>query len=196
MCSQERIANNHVFVFERKGHNKYSHSAEVKSVLENSTRNVSSLAVYFMAKPKSVTGERVIRAALPYIKQEIPVFIVFRAMGFVNDKEVLQHIVYDFNDAEMMDLLRPSIEEAFFINSEQLALDYIGKRSQVRCTVAPRKKQFWMFFTPVFGCFYTRVLCVFAPVLGVFGCSPRQLSTRHLDVWGLLALPVCFGRQS
>jgi DNA-directed RNA polymerase II subunit RPB2 len=41
--------------------------------------------------------------------------------------------LYDFNDAEMMDLLRPSIEEAFCINSEQLALDYIGsKRSQVR----------------------------------------------------------------
>ena len=46
--------------------------------------------------------------------------------------QVLQHIVYDFNDAEMMDLIRPSIEEAFSINSEQVALDFIAKRSQAK----------------------------------------------------------------
>jgi hypothetical protein len=37
--------------------------------------------------------------------------------------------VYDFGDHEMMEALRPSIEEAQPINSQQLALDYIGKRA-------------------------------------------------------------------
>ncbi len=37
--------------------------------------------------------------------------------------------MYDFNDHEMMEALRPSIEEAQPINSQQLALDYIGKRA-------------------------------------------------------------------
>jgi DNA-directed RNA polymerase II subunit RPB2 len=42
--------------------------------------------------------------------------------------------VYDFQDHEMMEALRPSIEEAQPIHSQQLALDYIGKRaSQVCC---------------------------------------------------------------
>ena len=82
------MASNHVFVFSRKGSTKYTHSAEVKSVLENSTRNVSSLTVLLQAKPKSTTGERVIRATLPYVKTEIPIFVVFRALGFVADKEV------------------------------------------------------------------------------------------------------------
>jgi DNA-directed RNA polymerase II subunit RPB2 len=51
-----------------------------------------------------------------------------------SDKDILEHIVYDSeNDHEMMEALRPSIEEAQPIHSQQLALDYIGKRaSQVR----------------------------------------------------------------
>jgi len=37
--------------------------------------------------------------------------------------------VYDFSDHEMMEALRPSIEEAQPIHSQNLALDYIGKRA-------------------------------------------------------------------
>lgn len=46
-----------------------------------------------------------------------------------SDKDILEHIVYDFEDHEMMEALRPSIEEAQPIHSQQLALDYIGKRA-------------------------------------------------------------------
>jgi DNA-directed RNA polymerase beta subunit len=68
------------------------------------------------------------RCTIPYAKDTIPLFIVFRAMGFVADKEILQHIVYDFSDVEMLDLLRPSIEEAVHVTSEAIALDWIGRR--------------------------------------------------------------------
>ena len=54
--------------------------------------------------------------------------MVFRALGFVADKDILEHIVYDFGDDEMMGFLRPSIEEAMVIQSQQVALDFIGKR--------------------------------------------------------------------
>lgn len=37
------------------------------------------------------------------------------------------------NDHEMMEALRPSIEEAQPIHSQQLALDYIGKRASQVC---------------------------------------------------------------
>ena len=73
-------------------------------------------------------GLRACRCSIPYAKDTIPLFIVFRAMGFVADKEILQHIVYDFGDVEMMDLLRPSIEEAAHVTSEAIALDWIGRR--------------------------------------------------------------------
>ena len=48
-----------------------------------------------------------------------------------SDRDVLEHIVYDFADFEMMEALRPSIEEAQPISSQALALDYLGKRANV-----------------------------------------------------------------
>ena len=61
-----------------------------------------------------------IRATLPYIRTEIPIIIVFRALGFVADKDILEHICYDFSDTLMMELLRPSLEEAFVIQNQQV----------------------------------------------------------------------------
>lgn len=49
-------------------------------------------------------------ATLPYIKQEVPIIIVFRALGFVSDRDILEHIIYDFEDPEMMEMVRRSKE--------------------------------------------------------------------------------------
>ena len=47
--------------------------------------------------------------------------------------------MHDFRDTAMMEALRPSIEEALPINSQDLALDFIGKRgSSVGVTRAKR----------------------------------------------------------
>jgi DNA-directed RNA polymerase II subunit RPB2 len=40
----------------------------------------------------------------------------------------LEHICYDFNDTGMLELLKPCIEEAFVIQEQDVALDYIAKR--------------------------------------------------------------------
>ena len=69
-----------------------------------------------------------LRVSMPYMRQDIPLFIVFRALGFVSDKNILEHILYDFRDQEMIDMLRPSLEEAFPVQDQNVAKDYIGKR--------------------------------------------------------------------
>jgi hypothetical protein len=65
-CLQEGVAANHVFVFSYKpGAQNFTHSAEVKSVLEKTTRNSSKLYVY-LQKPRGAqrsATERVIRCA-------------------------------------------------------------------------------------------------------------------------------------
>ena len=58
----------------------------------------------FQGARKSAIGQRII-AILPYIKQEIPIIIVFRALGFVSDRDILEHIIYDFDDPEMMEMV-------------------------------------------------------------------------------------------
>ena len=54
---------------------------------------------------KSAIGQRIV-GSLPYIRQEIPIMIVFRALGFVADRDILEHIIYDFDDPEMMEMVR------------------------------------------------------------------------------------------
>ena len=58
------------------------------------------------------------------------------------DKEALAHIVYNLEggeagevDAQMVEALRPSIEEAEPVGTQEMALDYIGKRG---AQVGPR----------------------------------------------------------
>lgn len=36
------------------------------------------------------------------------------------DKDILEHIVYDFKDTAMLEALRPSIEEAFPIQDQEV----------------------------------------------------------------------------
>jgi len=41
---------------------------------------------------------RAVTAAVPFIRSDIPVMIVFRALGFCADRDILAHICYDFRD--------------------------------------------------------------------------------------------------
>lgn len=58
----------------------------------------------YQGAKKSAIGQRIV-ATLPYIKQEVPIIIVFRALGFVSDRDILEHIIYDFEDPEMMEMV-------------------------------------------------------------------------------------------
>ncbi|XP_029655719.1 DNA-directed RNA polymerase II subunit RPB2-like [Octopus sinensis] len=128
-----------VYVFQQKD-SKYSYKAEVRCAVENSNRPTSTLWVNMLARggqgtKKSVIGQRIM-ATLPYVKQEIPIMVVFRALGFVSDRDILEHIIYDFDDPEMMEMvvfalkvqLKPSLDEAFVIQHQNVALNFIGTR--------------------------------------------------------------------
>ncbi|KAF7994587.1 hypothetical protein HCN44_004059 [Aphidius gifuensis] len=130
LIAQEKMATNTVYVFGMKD-GKYAYKAEIRSCLEQSSRPTSTLWVNMMAKTnsvkKSAIGQRIV-AILPYIKQEIPIMIVFRALGFVADRDILEHIVYDFDDSEMMEMIKASFDEAFVVQEQSVALNFIGTR--------------------------------------------------------------------
>lgn len=127
IIAQERLASNTVFVFAMKD-GKYAYKCEIRSRIENSQRPTSTLTLNLTVRSKSGLGQLVM-ATLPYIKQEIPVMIVFRALGFVADRDILERIVYDFDDHEMMEMLKPSLEEAFVVQDQDVALNFIANRS-------------------------------------------------------------------
>ena len=111
LIAQEKMATNTVYVFSKKD-SKYSFTAEIRSCLEHSSRPTSTMWVSMLAKGsqggrKSAIGQRIV-GTLPYIRQEIPIMIVFRALGFVADRDILEHIIYDFDDPEMMEMVSDS----------------------------------------------------------------------------------------
>ncbi|XP_067658065.1 DNA-directed RNA polymerase II subunit RPB2 [Haliotis asinina] len=131
LIAQEKMATNTVYVFQQKD-SKYAFKTELRSCLEHSSRPTSTLWVNMMARggsgaKKSAIGQRIV-SILPYIKQEIPIIIVFRALGFVSDRDILEHIIYDFDDPEMMEMVKPSLDEAFVIQEQNVALNFIGAR--------------------------------------------------------------------
>lgn len=132
LIAQERSAANIVQVFKKAQPSKFSYTAEIRSALEKGSRLISSLAIMLLNKGDTARGSfgQTVHTTLPYIKSELPIAIVFRALGVVSDEDILNHICYDRNDTQMLEMLRPCIEEAFVIQDREVALDYIGKRGQ------------------------------------------------------------------
>lgn len=132
LIAQERMAANHVYVFSKAPPSPITFLAEIRSAVESGGKTISTMQVKLLSrtKDKAVSGN-VIRATLPYIKSDVPIVIIFRALGIVPDREVLQHICYDPNDTQMLEMLKPCIEEAFIIQERETALDWIGRRGTV-----------------------------------------------------------------
>ena len=133
IVASERMSNNHVYAFKKKQPSKFSWVIETRSQVENSTRPTSTLYIQMYHKGgRNVIDGNQIRSTLPYIRTDIPVVIIFRALGFVADRDIIEHVVYDLTDGEMMDLFRPSLEEAFVIQRQDVALDFIGRRGSAK----------------------------------------------------------------
>ena len=87
------MATNHVYVFSKPQPAAYSFSAEIRSQPEKQSKMASQLFIKMMS---SKTGEKTIgqpiRTSLPYVTADIPIVIVFRALGILSDKDILSHI--------------------------------------------------------------------------------------------------------
>ncbi|KAI9810248.1 MAG: DNA-dependent RNA polymerase II [Pycnora praestabilis] len=130
LIAQERSAANIVQVFKKAPPSPTPYIAEIRSALEKGSRLISSLTIKLYSKGESGKGGfgQTIKSTLPYTNADIPIAIVFRALGVVSDEDILNHICYDRNDTQMLEMLKPSIEEAFVIQDQDVALDYIGRR--------------------------------------------------------------------
>ena len=63
---------------------------------------------------------------------EVPLFVLFRALGVESDKAILEHIVYSVDseaDADMIDFLRPSILDAVSkgVMDQRTAIEYLQR---------------------------------------------------------------------
>jgi DNA-directed RNA polymerase II subunit RPB2 len=74
----------------------------------------------------AASGE--IEVTLPYVQAPIPLVVLFRAMGEMADRDILEKVAYRMDDVDMLNLLKPSLAKAYSVQTQEVALDLIGRR--------------------------------------------------------------------
>jgi DNA-directed RNA polymerase II subunit RPB2 len=125
IISQEKFANNMLYIREYGGDDKYSHSAEIKSVSEDTSKPIRTTSVKIVAPNKYSNNQIVVD--IPNVRKPIPLFILMRALGVDSDKSIIEHCLLDLDqNSRYIDLFIPSIHDANRVFTQSMALEYIA----------------------------------------------------------------------
>ena len=131
IVSQEKFADNMLYIKKNKSDNIYSYSAEIRSVSEDASKPVRTTAVKIVAGPAAVNTikysmEQFV-VTVPNVRKPVPLFILMRALGVVSDESIIAHCLLDLKKNESyIDLFIPSIHDANKIFTQENALQYIA----------------------------------------------------------------------
>ena len=128
VISQDRIAENKTYVFVNNKVSSYSVIAEIRSVQENKFSVPKTTSIKLSSKPNQYG--RYIRVNLHHIKNDVPLFILFRALGIEKDKEIISYIVHDVDDPAnraVVQELVGSVEEGNNVNYQREAIEYLSR---------------------------------------------------------------------
>uniref|UniRef100_A0A6C0LBE0 DNA-directed RNA polymerase n=1 Tax=viral metagenome TaxID=1070528 RepID=A0A6C0LBE0_9ZZZZ len=132
IVSQEKFANNMIYIRQNKDDNTYSFSAEVRSVSEDASKPIRTTAVKMVAPSPSLSNQQLV-VSIPNVKQAIPLFIVMRALGIVSDKKIIEYCLLNLEKNESyVDLFIPSVHDASKIFSQKVALRFIASFTKRR----------------------------------------------------------------
>ena len=104
VLGQERAAENRVYCFDGKNTTKWSWFAEIKSVPD--FKCISPKQIDMMIASKNNGFGHGIFVNVPRIKQPIELFVLFRALGIMSDKEITKYILLDIDDSKQNSLLQ------------------------------------------------------------------------------------------
>jgi DNA-directed RNA polymerase II subunit RPB2 len=127
VISQDRIAENRTYVFLNTKASCYSHVAEIRSVQEEKFGIPKTLTLKLSSKPNNFG--RAIKLCIHHIKTDVPVAVVFRALGVESDRDIMRFVVKDENDplAKVLTAeLASSLDEGGAICTTQMALEYLA----------------------------------------------------------------------
>ena len=104
VLGQERAAENRVYCFDGKNTTKWNWFAEIKSIPDY--KCISPKQIEMMIASKNNGFGHGIYVTVPRIKQPIELFVLFRALGIISDKEICQYILLDIEEEKNGDLLK------------------------------------------------------------------------------------------
>ena len=150
IISQEKFANNMLYIKKNKEDDNYSHSAEIRSVSEDPSKPIRTTAVNMVAPSPTLSNNQIV-VMIPNVRKPIPLFIVMRALGIVSDKDIIRTCILDLNLFESyVDLFIPSIHDASKIFNQETALRFIATFTK-RNTVSSVIEILSNFFLPHIG---------------------------------------------
>jgi DNA-directed RNA polymerase II subunit RPB2 len=131
IVAQERMATNFVYVFDKNEQSGYSWQAEIRSNVDGLNRPPSQFSVKISKKNVLAKNDLggLITARIPYIKIDVPIVILFRALGIISDKDIMDYITFDENDNSFRELLRPSLEYSIDYREKEECLEFIGNKA-------------------------------------------------------------------
>lgn len=120
IVGQLRGIYNQPIVLEQKPGEKYKYICEVRSMSEETGHSV-------LIQAKIGIDDRTLVFSIPYIRECIPIGILFKALGYLKDEEIENIIGNKDNDKNIARYIKYIIRDSYFIKTQEEALLYISQ---------------------------------------------------------------------
>ena len=135
IVSQEKFADNMMYIRQNKSDDVYSHSAEIRSKSEDTSKPIRTTSVKIVA-PNGTWSNKQIVVVVPNVRKPVPLFILMRALGITSDEDIIRTCLLDLDkNQNMVDLFIPSVHDASPIYNQETAIKYIASFTK-RGTIA------------------------------------------------------------
>ena len=128
IVSQEKASSNNLYINEIN-HPLYKYYAEIKSYSEEGFKAPRTNSI------KILLSDGTIKVDIPRLRIPIPLFILFRALGYNSDKSICELIAYNPDEKlknEIYNLLEPSINDVGPIYQQDDALYFLERYTRFK----------------------------------------------------------------
>jgi DNA-directed RNA polymerase II subunit RPB2 len=127
LISMERMSENRPFVFRNgRGNVRDAESVEIKCIGPDNDQVPKSNAVKIVYHPKN-NLILMLKATVPRIKTDIPLWILFRALGIEADQDIYELILGPDGDEVFVNIIEESILEASGIQTKEQAIEWLSQ---------------------------------------------------------------------
>lgn len=150
IVSQEKFADNILYIKQNKEDNKYSHSAEIRSVSDDASKPIRTLSVRIENENGTYKNQNIV-VNVPNIRKPVPLFILMRALGVISDKEIIETCLLDMKKNDFfIELFKPCVYDAGYVFTQEAALKYMATLTKGK-TVEHVMEILMIYFLPHIG---------------------------------------------
>ncbi|WIA17675.1 hypothetical protein OEZ85_014478 [Tetradesmus obliquus] len=137
VISQDRIAENRTHCFSSNKLTYYSHIAEIRSVKDN-VFGVPKATMLKLSAKSNQFG-RFVCCNIHHVKHDVPLFVLFRALGVESDRDICRRILHDLDSPASRNLMEHLVFRGAATN--RLPMPRTGMQMETLVFVGPTSYQ-------------------------------------------------------